>query len=216
MAATHGVADQQWEGTDARGQRIQVRCWHNLHFKKSPTRRVSLLQVIRHGAEDTKRDPKVSWFLFWGEAIPELGDIPALYARRYNLEHGYRTAKQDLLWEKPRLRTPEQFARWTDVVSVVRNTLFLARDLVEAHRRSWDSKRRARTPEQVRRAMGAITMQLGTPVRPCRRRGYSPGWTPGRARTPVATHPVVYKASEEAKKSARLHRCGPRGASAAA
>jgi hypothetical protein len=129
---THATPEQQWEGTDAVGQRVQVRCWHNLHFKKARHQKVSLLQVIRHGAADTKRDPKVSRFLFWGQHVPELADVPALYARRYNLEHGYRTAKQDLLWETPRLRTPEQFERWTDVVSVVRNTLFLARDLVEA------------------------------------------------------------------------------------
>ena len=77
--------------------------------------------------------------------LPE--EVPTLYARRYNLEHGYRTAKQDLLWETPRLRTPEPFARWTDVVSVVRNLLFLARDMVEAHRQPWESKSRACTPE---------------------------------------------------------------------
>jgi hypothetical protein len=200
--STHGTPDQQWEGTDAKGHRVEVRCWHNLHFKQAHTHKVSLLQVIRHGAADTKRDPKVSWFLFWGQDMPELADIPALYARRYNLEHGYRTAKQDLLWETPRLRTPEQFEHWTDVVSIVRNLLFLARDLVEAQRQPWESKHRSRTPEQVRRAMGRIIAELGTPARSCQPRGYSPGWPSGRPRKPVTTYKVVYKACEDAKKIA--------------
>jgi len=214
--ATHGAPDQQWEGIDARGHRQEVRGWHNLHFKKARTHPLSLLQVIRHGAADTKRDPKVSWFLFFGQALPELADIAPLYARRYNLEHAYRTAKQDLLWERPRLRTPEQFERWTDVVSVVRNTLFLARDLAEAQRQPWESGRRARTPEQVRRALGPIIAQLGTPARSCRPRGYSPGWSAGRSRQPAATHPVVFKASEEAPKSGKTRSSAPRRAAVAA
>ncbi len=131
---TYGQADQSFSGTDEAGKPLEVHCWHNLHFRKAKKHPLTLIQVVRPQAEDTKRDPKVSWFLFWGKALPAPEQIPALYARRYNLEHGYRTAKQNLLWETPRLRTPEQFAHWTDVVSLVRNQLFLARDLVAAPR----------------------------------------------------------------------------------
>ena len=177
---------------------------------------MSLFQVIRHGAQAAKRDPKVSWFLFWGQEAPALEEVPSLYARRYNLEHSYRTAKQDLLWETPRLRTPEQFERWTDVVSVVRNILFLARDLVEAHRQPWERECRARTPEQVRRAMGRIIAQLGTPARVCQPRGYSPGWPLGRSRQPVPTYKVVYKACEKTEKVAKPPSSGVPPASVAA
>jgi hypothetical protein len=201
--STHGQPDQQWEGTDAKENKIEVRCWHDLHFQKERHQKVSLFAVIRHGAADTKRDPKASWFLFWGQEPPAPEEVPKLYGRRYNLEHAYRTAKQDLLWETPRLRTPEQFELWTDVVSVVRNTLFLARDLVAAQHRPWESTRRAPTPEQVRRGMGRIIAQLGTPARVCRPRGYSPGWQSGRSRQPVTTYKVVYKADEKAKTVAK-------------
>ena len=200
--ATHGTPDQSSESADKKGHRIEVRCWHNLHFKKAREQKVSLYQVIRHGAQNTKRDPRVSWFLFWGQDPPTPEAAPYLYSRRYNLEHGYRTAKQNLLWEAPRLRTPEQFSNWTDIVSLARNTLLLARDLVEAQRQPWESARRSRTPEQVRRAMGRIIAQLGTPARPCRPRGYSPGWSPGRPRQPVLAFKVVYKATEKTGKPA--------------
>jgi DDE superfamily endonuclease len=213
---THAQPDQAWAGTDQQEKKVEVRCWHHLHFATAHTQEVSLFQVVRHGAADTKRDPKVSWFLFWGEEPPPLAEIPTLYARRYNLEHAYRTAKQDLLWETPRLRTPEQFERWTDVVSVVRNTLFLARDLVEAQRQPWERECRARTPQQVRRAMGRIIAQLGTPARVCQRRGYSPGWQPGRSRQPAPTYKVVYKACEKTEKGAKPPSSGASAASVAA
>jgi hypothetical protein len=201
--STHGTPDQQGESVDASGHRVEVRCWRHLHFKKARDQEVSLFSVLRHGAQGTKRDPKVSWFLFWGRNVPEPADIPTLYRRRYNLEHGYRTAKQDLLWETPRLRTPERFAHWTDLVSLVRNTLFLARDLVTAKRRPWESTSRPKTPEQVRRAMAPIIAALGTPARLCRPRGYSPGWTKGRERRKLQTYKVVYKASEQTKNPAK-------------
>ena len=197
---THGLPDQEWEGTDQKDKKVEVRCWHDLHLQKDRFQKVSLFQVIRHGAQAAKRDPKVSWFVFWGQEAPALSEVPSLYARHYNLEHSYRTAKQDLLWETPRLRTPEQFERWTDVVSVVRNTLFPACDLVEAHRQPWERECRARTPEQVRRAMGRIIAPLGTPARLCRPRGYSAGWPSGRPRKPAPTYKVVYKACEKTQK----------------
>ncbi len=214
--ATQGEPDERFEGCDEAGHRIEVRCWHHLHFRKAPQRTLTAIQVIRHGAADTKRDPKVSWFLFWGQQMPAPQEIPALYARRYNLEHAYRTTKQHLLWEEPRLRTPEQFSHWTDLVSLVRNELFLARDLVCARRQPWERSCRDRTPEQVRRGMGRIMAELGTPARACQPRGNSPGWPPGRSRQPVTTHKVVFKASQRARKRAKSGSPAPVAASVAA
>src|SRR5262249_4880423 len=169
-AITHGLPDASWEGEDTTGQRLQVSCWHNLHFKEARHIQVSVLCVVRDGAADTKRDPKRSWFLFVGETLPPLEQIPGLYARRYSLEHGYRVDKQDLVWEQARLRTPEQFEHWSDIVACVRNQLYLARALADV-RYAWERKERPVTPCQVRRAMGAIIRQLGTPARPCQGRG---------------------------------------------
>lgn len=200
-SATHGLPDQAFEGLDEKGHCVEVACWHNLHFKKARHDKVCLIRVVRHGAADTKRDPRASWFLFWGQDTPSPEEIPNLYARRYSLEHGYRTAKQDLLWAQPRLRTPEQFSCWTDIVSLVRNELLLGRDLADAQRQPWESKRRDSTPEQVRRAMGRIIAKLGTPARSPQPRGYSPGWEPGRPRQPVETFKVVFKDSANTGKA---------------
>src|SRR6266581_2622871 len=93
-----------------------------------------------------------------------LSRVCSLYKRRYCQEHGYRFQKQDLLWDQPRLRTPEQFERWTLLVAAVHNQLVLARPLVAAVRLPWESPTRPVTPQQVRRAMAGILAILGTPA----------------------------------------------------
>jgi hypothetical protein len=90
---------------------MEVACWHTLHFARARQAIVSVIRVTRHAA-DTKRDPKVSWFVFRGQTRPPLPALSPLYGRRYSAAHGYRVDKQDWLWETPRLRTPEQFQHW--------------------------------------------------------------------------------------------------------
>jgi hypothetical protein len=176
-------------------EQLQVACWKRLHFREEPGLPVTVLRVVREAAADTKRDPKVSWFLFVGEQMPALSQIPSLYARRYSLEHGYRVDKQDLLWERVRLRTPEQFERWTDIVACVRNQLCLARPLCCA-RQPWErpsGKVGAGTPSQVRRGLRRIMPELGTPASLCRPRGKSPGRVPGVKVTRAERYPVLRK-----------------------
>jgi DDE superfamily endonuclease len=203
---THGEPDASWEGEDPHGKCLEVACWHSLHFAKARKALVSVVRVTRHSAKDTKRDPKVSWFVFRGQSVPLSPSISPLYGRRYSAEHGYRVDKQDLLWETPRLRTPEQFQHWTDLVACVRNQLVLARPFATALRQAWESRRRQPTPQQVRRCMGRIIAGLGTPARPCQGRGYSPGWTPGRVRKAAPTYAVVYKAAVKPPKSKKRRR----------
>lgn len=196
---THQTPDGFWDGQDEQGHKLEVACWQNLHFKKAREVSVSVLRVTRHGAEDTKRDPRVSWFLFVGPMMPALSQIPATYARRYSLEHGFRFDKQDLLWEQARLRTPEQFQHWTDLVTCVHFQWVLARDLSRT-RRPWERSCRPATPQQIRRAMGGILRKLGTPARVCRVRGKSPGRSAGAIIKKAPRYKVVYKATEKTKK----------------
>jgi hypothetical protein len=198
-ATTHGPPDASWEGEDENGQRVEVAVWHSLHFKQARELLVSVLRVTRHGAAETKRDPKVSWFLFVGQTLPPLSEIPPLYARRYSLEHGFRVDKQDLLWEKARLRTPEQFETWTRIVACVRNQLYLARELA-ATRQPWERSDRPATPSQVRRAMGAIIRALGTPARSSQVRGKSPGRQKGAIVEKAPRYKVIFKDAKKAKK----------------
>ena len=172
---THGVPDADWSGQDAHGQVVQVTCWSGLHLQKARQVPITVVRMMGTRARGTKREARESWFWWLGEPLPALLEVAGLYPRRYGQEHGYRFDKQDLLWAAPRVRTPEQMERWTDVVAVVHNQLVLARHRAEAVRRPWEARTRGATPRQVRRAMGRIIAQLGTPARAPQRRGKAPG-----------------------------------------
>src|SRR3989440_4897570 len=162
-ASTHGEADVFWEGTDAKGKRVEVRCWNQLHLRTARGGEVSVIQVIRHGASERPRDPKSSWFVWKGDEPAPLAEISPTYRLRYSHEHGYRLDQQVLLWDVPRLRTPEQTERWTQIVACAHNQLVLARPLLSGVYRPWETRRTVLTLPQVRRAMPGLLMQLGTP-----------------------------------------------------
>ena len=200
---THGQPDATWTGTDAHQQPITVRCWGDLHLKTCRTVPVTAVCITRAAATDTKRDPRDTWF-WWlgGQPLPPLDELARLYPRRFSEEHGYRFDKQDLLWAAPRLRTPAQFERWTDVVSAVHNELDVARPLVEAQRLPWEDPTRPPSPRQVRRGLARIIGQIGTPARAPRPRGKSPGRATGAVIRPAARYPVLRK-QPNAKKRRR-------------
>jgi hypothetical protein len=203
---THQTPDADWSGSDAKGQPVQVTAWRNLHLSEVRQVPITVLRVIRSNARGTKRDPRVSWFWWLGGPLPPLKEIPGLYARRFGQEHGYRLDKQELLWAKPRLRRPEQFERWTEVVSLVHNQLVLAHPLVEVVRRPWERASRPATPRQVRRAMGRIIGLLGTPARRPQPRGKAPGRAAGTTVRPASRHPVIRKGSKTKASIAKTAR----------
>jgi hypothetical protein len=194
-ARTYGKPTATWAGTDEHGHRTEVTAWANLHYKQCRHVAVTVIQVIRHGATGKKRDPRVSWFVWLGRELLPLAEVWPTYRRRYSQEHGFRFEKQDLLWTAPRLRTPEQFQRWTDIVAAARNQLYLARDAVAAQRYPWEAQKRPATPRQVRRAMNQILTSLGTPAQSPQPRGKSPGRHRGTKVKPAPRYAVVYKAS---------------------
>ncbi len=198
-ARTHGSPDDDWQGQDAKGQPVQVTAWGGLHLQEARHIPITVLRVFRPSARGTKRDPRVSWFWWLGSTPPLLSEVPQLYGRRFGQEHGYRFLKQDLRWAAPRVRTPEQFERWTDLVSLVHNQLFLARPFVEERRRPWERNTRPATPRQVRRAMGQLIAHLGTPARSPQRRGKSPGRAPRATVKRAPRQPVIRKSSPKTR-----------------
>jgi hypothetical protein len=198
--STYGEADGKWQGSDAKGHPVEITWWTRLHLPKARHLEVTVIRVLRHRATDRPRDPRESWFLWDGESDTCVPEVALGYRRRYSLEHGYRFEKQDLLWTQPRLRTPAQFERWSQIVAIVHNHLVLARPLVQASLRPWESSQREASPQQVRRAMTTIMAQLGTPARPPKPRGKSPGRQQGTVVKPAPRYGVVYKSNPGPKK----------------
>lgn len=63
-------------------------------------------------------------------------------------EHLFRFLKQDLLWLRAYVRTPEQFVRWSWIVALAFTQLCLARPLGLQALLPWEAKGRPVTPRQ--------------------------------------------------------------------
>jgi hypothetical protein len=147
---------------------------------------------------------QISWFVWKGlenEAAP-LAEISAIYRLRSSHEHGFRLDKQVLMWDEPRLRTPAQTVRWTQIVACAHNQLVLTRPLVESVYRPWEARRSVLTLTQVLRAMLSFLTQLGTPARPPQPRGKAPGRAKGFHPKPAPRHPIIRKTSKKSKTAA--------------
>jgi hypothetical protein len=197
---TWGEPDQQGQGHDEAGQPIQVCAWHSLHFRPARECEVSVYRVVRERATGSKRDPRESWFCWLGRIPLPLWEVASTYRYRFSHEHTYRFLKQDLFWTKARVRTPEQFERWSLIVATALNQLVLARDLGQARFRPWERRQEVITPRQVRRCMSAILAQLGTPTHKPKTRGKSPGRAKGTCVAKAKRFPVIRKPKPVPKK----------------
>jgi hypothetical protein len=199
--STHGLPDADWSGSDVAGKAVTLRCWKGLHRRKARQVSVTAIQIVREQAPNTKREPREAWFWWLGGELPPLAEVATFYPHRFGQEHGYRFDKQDLLWATPQIRTPEQMQRWTDVVAVAHNELVLARPLVEAERRPWEARTRAASPQQVRRAMGRLIAQVGTPAPPPQVRGKARGRPRGAVIKRAERFAVIRKSPAKPTKS---------------
>jgi DDE superfamily endonuclease len=197
---THGSADEVCSEQDQTGRTTRISRWTHLHFQQARELDLSVISVEREAATDTKRDPRVSWFVMLDAVIP-LPQIAKQYRRRFSHEHCYRFLKQEVLWTRVHVRTPAQFERWSWLVALVFNQLYLARELGQALHRPWERQDRPITPQQVRRIMPAILLQVGTPARRCQPRGKSPGRAKGFHPKPAPRFPVVRKSLKQPFKA---------------
>jgi len=198
---THGEPETAISFQEASGRLVQVRRYSDLHFREARELSIKVIEVEREAAKASKRDPRQSYYVTLDDFIP-LKEVPLRYTCRFSEEHGFRFMKQDLLWTRIHVRTPEQFERWSWLVALVMIQLYLARDLGQAMHRPWERKDLPVTPTQVRRIMLILLVQLGTPARPCQPRGVSPGRPKGFRPRPAPRFPVVRKHPKKGKKIA--------------
>ncbi len=190
---------------------VRVRAWANLHPKvrehegrgsRGPLPVVRgtlvLVEVERLPRGERRRDPRVLWLWWHGPdgTTPDLDLLWRAYARRFDLEHTFRFLKQTLGWTTPRMRHPEQADRWTWLVLAAFTQLRLARACVADRRLPWERRYASGrlTPCRVHRAVSSILPQLGTPAKPPKPCGRSPGRPKGRLSGRAKRYPAVKKA----------------------
>jgi hypothetical protein len=181
----------QGEARDPAGKLVRVRFWREMHLHDADWLPLCVLQVERPQAADTKRDPRLSWFVWIGDEQADLLAVALCYLHRFSQEHGYRFDKQSLLWADVRVRTPAQFERWSWVVAIAHNQLVLSREIAGSSLRPWENRQREPSMQQVRRGMGKLLTQLGTPAHPVHSRGKSPGRAKGTKVGKARRFPVV-------------------------
>jgi hypothetical protein len=188
-----------WETNDQEGRMTRVSRFDSVHFQQDRNLILSVLRVERQSARGTKRDPRVSWFLTLDTLLP-LELVPQRYRVRFSEEHLFRFLKQDVLWLAARVRTPEQFLRWSWIVALAFLQVYLLRELGQHALLPWEAKGRPVTPRQVRRVMPILLSQVGTPVRVCHPRGKAPGRAKGFRPRPAPRYPVIHKTRKKEKK----------------
>src|SRR6266571_671875 len=206
--ATLVASDEQY-GT------VTVQAWAGLHPTQQrhpgrgsggprPIVRGTILRVAVERVPARTRPPKVGW-LWWAGPPGCTLDLDLAwrgYARRFDLEHTIRFAKQTLGWATPRPRHPAQADRWSWLVLACSTQLRLARDAVADQRLPWERPRPQPrlSPVRVRRGFPQLLAALGTPASAPKPAGRSPGRPKGSRRGPATRHPAIKKPAKRPRK----------------
>jgi hypothetical protein len=191
---------------------VRVRAWAKLHPKvhnhegrgsRGPLPIVVgtliLVEVDRLPRGESRREPRVLWLWWHGPegTAPDLDLIWRSYVRRFDLEHTFRFLKQNMGWTTPRVRHPEQADRWSWLVVAAHTQLRLARARVADLRLPWERCYDAGrlTPVRVHRAVLALLQILGTPAKPPKPCGRSPGRPKGRLSGRAKRYPAIKTAA---------------------
>jgi len=191
---------------------VRVRSWAKMHPKvqnhegrgsRGPlpvaVGTLILVEVEKLPRGERRREPRVLWLWWHGleGMAPDLELVWRSYVRRFDLEHTFRFLKQGMGWTTPRVRHPEQADRWTWLVVAAFAQLRLARACVADLRLPWERRYEAGrlTPIRVRRAVSALLVHLGTPAKPPKPCGRSPGRPKGRLSGRAKRYPALKKSA---------------------
>ncbi|WP_250122519.1 NF041680 family putative transposase [Chroococcidiopsis sp. CCMEE 29] len=199
-SSTWSVPVESLEVDEPQLGRVQISLWQNLHFRKAAGHPMSLLRVERLGKRPGKA-VKPMWLTWIGQQMPTLAEVWRLYLRRFAVDHWYRFLKQRLHWTLPKLSTPKQCERWSDLMPLITWELWLARDIVTDRPLPWQNRSTKLTPGRVAQAMAGVIAVIGTPALPPKPRGKSPGWITGQPRLSKPRYPVVKKSVSRRKQS---------------
>jgi hypothetical protein len=180
--------------------RVRISLWRDKHFQAAANIQMQLIRVERLKKE-SGQFAKPLWLAWVGEEILPLNEVWQLYLRRFAIDHWYRLAKQRLHWTLPKLSSPKQCERWSDLMPLITWELWLARAVVADNPLPWQKSMTKLTPGRVAQSMGGVLAAIGTPAVPPKPRGKSPGWPQGKPRPTKPRCPIVKKGTSKRKKA---------------
>ena len=196
--------------TNRKGQeeRVEIETWHNLLMRgeREPVvipmqnHPFTLLRIRLYNEKGKLVHKKPLWLIVIGEQRHELGltETYVAYQQRYDMEHFFRYAKQNLLLERFQTPVTRHEESWWEIVHLAYSQLWLARHHACHRLRPWERylpkvKDKPPSPSMVQRSFGGIIWQFGTPASAPKPRGNSPGRQKGTVLTPRPRQPVIYK-----------------------
>jgi hypothetical protein len=187
---------------------VRIQAWHNLLMlgKQKPTllpmhhHPFTLVRIVRYDEQGVQMGQHPLWLLVIGQQRHALTllEIYQAYRQRYDLEHFFRFGKQKLLLVDFQTPETQREEAWWQLVQIAYAQLWMARHLACHLPRPWERslplmRRQRISPTLVQRDFGRIIRQLGTPAKPPKRRGNSPGRLKGTKLPPRPRHKVVVK-----------------------
>jgi hypothetical protein len=197
---TWGEPDESLEVDEPKLGRVRISLWKGLHFRAAASHPMLLLRIERLEEQHCRRVSKPVWLAWLGEEMPCLSEVWRFYLRRFAIDHWYRFAKQRLHWTLPKLSTPQQCERWSDLMPLMSWELWLAREIVTDNPLPWHKGAAPLTPGRVAQAFSGILAAIGTPASAPKPRGKSSGWPQGTPRASKPRYPIVKKGSNQRKK----------------
>jgi hypothetical protein len=193
-STTQGVPDRSASIDDPAHGLVQVAVWQGLHDQSAAQTPLTVVRVQVQRLPRSRKSPEPLWLVWIGDKLPaDLLELWRWYCQRFTVEHGFRFLKQTLGWTSIRPRSPEAADRWSWLLALGLWQLWLARSLVADQRMPWERvlPEERLTPGRIQRAFPGLLTALGTPTRPVRPRGKSPGRRPGERPKPRERYPVV-------------------------
>jgi len=191
---THGQPQLSTRLLHAAYGEVRIDGWTELHVAGAPDAPFSVVRVQVERLPNKKLPPRPLWLAWIGGPLPtDLSVLWRWYLRRFTVEHAFRFLKQTLGWTTVRPRNADAADRWTWLIASACWQLWLARPLVSDVRLPWEHPRPDGlvTPGQVHRHFTGILVRVGTPARPPRKRGKSPGRRSGQHPKPPLHYEVA-------------------------
>jgi len=179
-------------------QKVRVRVWHKLHFKRLAKVVGSVVCVEFLKEDGTPRYKRPLWLFWTGPENVTPQDLCRMYLWRFAIEHLFRFLKQHLGLNSHRSSNLESLQRWMWIVALAYWQLLLLRDTVTPNRPAWQPHKKAGqdrplTPAQVQRSAQVFLLHSGTPAPNTRPAGKGCGRPKGYHPAPRIRFEVVFK-----------------------
>jgi len=188
-------------------QKVRVRAWHDLHFKRLASLVGTVVCVEFLKEDGTPRYKRPIWLFWTGPEDVALQDLCRMYLWRFAIEHLFRFLKQHMGLNSNRSPDLVSTEKWMWLCALAYWQLLLMRNLVTPNCPAWHPHCKGGqvhplTPAQVQRSALAFLLRSGTPARNTRPAGKGRGRRNGYHPAPRMRYEVVFKTKKPQNRPA--------------